>query len=190
MEMYFGACERISYCIENGNQEVEGEGCEDNACKYSTHMIYIPSVYCSFQDESLPEKWPQYGNIEFRLVSLKHANQSDCFIRDLSINIPAGQRVSINLPHQFTLNALHNAIHRWICVLCKCEKFIASSTIGYILLFILSKLNSFELISLFAKFKAKNLDNFNCIKFNFIRLIASYSALIYLFVLCCITLEI
>ena len=33
MEMYFGACERISFCIENGNQEVEGEVCENNACK-------------------------------------------------------------------------------------------------------------------------------------------------------------
>ena len=66
-----------------------------------------------FQDESLPEKWPQYGNIEFRLVSVKHANQSDSFIKDLSINIPSGQRVSINLSHQFTvLNDAHNAIHR------------------------------------------------------------------------------
>lgn len=38
MEMYFGACERISYCIENGNQEVEREGCEHNACKYTIHI--------------------------------------------------------------------------------------------------------------------------------------------------------
>lgn len=35
MEMYFGACERISYCIENGNQEAESAGKTMEACKYS-----------------------------------------------------------------------------------------------------------------------------------------------------------
>lgn len=119
MEMYFGACERISYCIENGNQEVEGEGCEHNACKYSKHTQYDlhPNNLCSFKDESLPEKWPQFGNIEFRLVSLKHANQSDSFIRDLSINIPAGQRVSINIFH-INLLSMHTPQCNPLIVVC------------------------------------------------------------------------
>lgn len=106
MEMYFGACERISYCIESGNQEAEEKSSSSSvntmrACKYSLPLssrISLQFISIS-QDESLPEKWPQNGCIEFRLVSLKHANQSECFIKDLSVNIPAGQRVSINLFH-------------------------------------------------------------------------------------------
>ncbi|XP_070506650.1 ATP-binding cassette sub-family C member Sur isoform X2 [Chironomus tepperi] len=73
MEMYFGACERISYCIDNDYQEMDAV-----------------NVY-----ETLPERWPQFGDIEFRNVSLKHANQNDSFIKDLCLNIPAGQRIGI-----------------------------------------------------------------------------------------------
>lgn len=60
----------------------------------AARLSYIITIYTRFQDESLPAKWPQRGNIEFRLVSLKYANQNDCIIKDLSIDIPAGQRVS------------------------------------------------------------------------------------------------
>jgi hypothetical protein len=43
MEMYFGACERISYCIESGNQEAEEKSSVDTmrACKYSLPLLLL-----------------------------------------------------------------------------------------------------------------------------------------------------
>jgi ABC-type multidrug transport system fused ATPase/permease subunit len=53
--------------------------------------------YLSFEDESLPASWPQYGNVEFRSVFMKHPSQKENFIQDLSLTIPAGQRVSVGV---------------------------------------------------------------------------------------------
>lgn len=41
MEMYFGACERISYCIENDYQEVDAV----NVCKFGKKKIYLDEYW-------------------------------------------------------------------------------------------------------------------------------------------------
>lgn len=59
------------------------------------HSIRHSDICLCFEDEPLPASWPQYGNIEFRNVSLKHPTQNENFIADLNLTIPAGQRVSL-----------------------------------------------------------------------------------------------
>lgn len=54
-------------------------------------------MFALFEDEALPSSWPQYGNIEFRNVSLKYPAQTENLIADFNLMIPAGQRVSTTL---------------------------------------------------------------------------------------------
>lgn len=96
-EMYFGACERISYYIESFYHEPQLlEGCkytiQRSQWRRSSNVMFF--ILFMFEDELLPASWPQYGNIEFRNVSLKHPTQTESFIKDLNLIIPAGQRVS------------------------------------------------------------------------------------------------
>lgn len=101
--MYFGACERISYYIENCYHEQQNETCKYTIFRLSSsslnngrRLLYTSFWIClCFEDEPLPASWPQYGNIEFRSVSLKHPTQNENFIADLNLTIPAGQRVSV-----------------------------------------------------------------------------------------------
>jgi ABC-type multidrug transport system fused ATPase/permease subunit len=101
MEMYFGACERISYYIENCYHEEQQSPAV--ACKFRPHFPSLIQlrltyrcfkIYLCLEDEPLPAHWPQHGSIEFRNVSLKHPAQDESFIADLNLTIPTGQRVS------------------------------------------------------------------------------------------------
>lgn len=96
MEMYFGACERISFYIENGHHEQDDpkEACKCTKAGHWARRLTGVLLCLSIQDEPLPAHWPQHGNIEFRNVSLKHPAQNEKFIADLNLIIPAGQRVS------------------------------------------------------------------------------------------------
>lgn len=108
MEMYFGACERISYYIENCYHEQQNSM---DSCKYTILRFrlqrhkYLRTMEAFVEynvlhlfmftvDEPLPASWPQYGTIEFRNVSLKHPTQDKSFITDFNLIIPTGQRVS------------------------------------------------------------------------------------------------
>lgn len=72
MEMYIGAVERIQYYIENGDKEpVRGEG------------------------KNVPISWPQRGDITFENVSLKYAKGRNCVVKNISLRIPAGQKIGI-----------------------------------------------------------------------------------------------
>uniref|UniRef100_A0A1B0GJ38 Uncharacterized protein n=1 Tax=Lutzomyia longipalpis TaxID=7200 RepID=A0A1B0GJ38_LUTLO len=71
MEMYVGAVERIEYYIKNGSPE-----CTD---------VYKP----------VPISWPQRGDIVFENVSCRYGSQEQDIIMNLSLNIPAGQRIGI-----------------------------------------------------------------------------------------------
>jgi ABC-type multidrug transport system fused ATPase/permease subunit len=96
MEMYFGACERISYYIENCYHEEQQSPAV--VCKFpriASILMYCRfKIYLCLEDEPLPAHWPQHGSIEFRKVSLKHPAQDESFIADLNLTIPTGQRVS------------------------------------------------------------------------------------------------
>ncbi|CRK93047.1 CLUMA_CG006615, isoform A [Clunio marinus] len=74
MEMYFGACERITYYIESGYHEQQ-----------DSMETYDP----------LPESWPQCGNIEFCNVTLKYPTQNENFVNNLNLSIPSGQKIGI-----------------------------------------------------------------------------------------------
>ncbi|CAO1396998.1 unnamed protein product [Diamesa serratosioi] len=75
MEMYFGACERISFYIDS--------------CYHENNNNKI-KMY-----ETVPISWPQYGKIVFENVSLKYENQEENIISNLNLCIPTGQRIGI-----------------------------------------------------------------------------------------------
>lgn len=45
-------------------------------------------------DKPVAISWPQRGDISFENVSLRYEGQTEDVIKNLSLNIPAGQRVS------------------------------------------------------------------------------------------------
>jgi len=47
-----------------------------------------------FSDQSVPISWPQRGDIHFDNVSLRYEGQKQHVISNLTLKIPAGQRVS------------------------------------------------------------------------------------------------
>lgn len=65
-----------------------------------------------FKDEALPSSWPQYGNIEFRNVSLKYPAQNENLIADFNLMIPTGQRVSTTL-HFFVSFRVDELLFAW-----------------------------------------------------------------------------
>ncbi|XP_059617752.1 ATP-binding cassette sub-family C member Sur [Phlebotomus argentipes] len=71
MEMYVGAVERIEYYIKSGSRE-----CTD---------VYKP----------VPISWPQRGDIVFENVSCRYGSLGQDIIANLSLKIPAGQRIGI-----------------------------------------------------------------------------------------------
>lgn len=122
MEMYFGACERISFYIDSCYHETNNNKIE--MCKFS--IIFIVFIQCyyimmqmqflyayafytiefiffyyfilfSIADATVPISWPQYGKIVFENVSLKYENQDDNIISNLNLCIPTGQRVRIHI---------------------------------------------------------------------------------------------
>lgn len=70
-EMYFGSVARIS------------------AYRYATAENYQPNV-CH-----VPDTWPTKGEITFENVSLRYASQKEPVISNLSLKIPAGQKIGI-----------------------------------------------------------------------------------------------
>lgn len=72
MEMYIGAVERIQYYIESGDKEPpRGEG------------------------KNVPISWPQKGDITFENVTLKYEKGRESVISNISLRIPAGQKVYV-----------------------------------------------------------------------------------------------
>ncbi|XP_058056478.1 ATP-binding cassette sub-family C member Sur [Anopheles bellator] len=101
MEMYGGAVERIQSLIEPGGSErrrlkrpppVVGGVTEppghrgtqpgDTTCKLKNHR-------------SVPISWPLKGDIVYEGVTLRYENQKENIITNLSLTIPAGQRLGI-----------------------------------------------------------------------------------------------
>ncbi|EDS27178.1 sulfonylurea receptor/ abc transporter [Culex quinquefasciatus] len=75
MEMYVGAVERIQFCIESSQERYR----ERNGVKY----------------KPVPISWPQKGDIVFENVTLRYESQKENVITNLSLTIPAGQRIGI-----------------------------------------------------------------------------------------------
>lgn len=66
----------------------------------SPHIINIlPLNDLSFHclDKPVPISWPQRGDIVFENVSCRYGTQEKDIITNLSLKIPAGQRVSFNI---------------------------------------------------------------------------------------------
>uniref|UniRef100_A0A8D8HV19 ATP-binding cassette sub-family C member 8 n=2 Tax=Culex pipiens TaxID=7175 RepID=A0A8D8HV19_CULPI len=75
MEMYVGAVERIQFCIESSQEKYR----ERSEVKY----------------KPVPISWPQKGDIVFENVTLRYESQKENVITNLSLTIPAGQRIGI-----------------------------------------------------------------------------------------------
>ncbi|KAL1397442.1 hypothetical protein pipiens_000248, partial [Culex pipiens pipiens] len=75
MEMYVGAVERIQFCIESSQERYR----ERSEVKY----------------KPVPISWPQKGDIVFENVTLRYESQKENVITNLSLTIPAGQRIGI-----------------------------------------------------------------------------------------------
>uniref|UniRef100_A0A182JDM1 Uncharacterized protein n=1 Tax=Anopheles atroparvus TaxID=41427 RepID=A0A182JDM1_ANOAO len=101
MEMYGGAVERIQSFIET-TDERQG-GCGGGGTRgdflrrrpFSRGTMVGPGGVQPFSYKSVPISWPLKGDIVFENVSLRYENQKENIIANLSLTIPAGQRLGI-----------------------------------------------------------------------------------------------
>ncbi|XP_052864194.1 ATP-binding cassette sub-family C member Sur [Anopheles cruzii] len=101
MEMYGGAVERIQSLIEPGGPDARHRrqrlppvaGGEPHGARVSDTGHREPQPDTTYR--SVPISWPLKGDIVYEGVTLRYENQKENIITNLSLTIPAGQRLGI-----------------------------------------------------------------------------------------------